>query len=232
MLLSRHFVFVHIPKTGGTFIRERLREHAPPDWQVVVRPGHWESVDIPQEYKGLPIVAFVRNPWDFYVAWYQFIKISYEKIIASIPSMQDEATRERALADASPVFYAVSAGGRNDFGTTLRNIMNLDYCRAHDVGGLSGFLAQATGAGLRGIELGAENIKIGRMENLRGDLLAILDSLHVPMTSKLRAAIMQDPPLNVRPRSGRYQDWYNQELQDLVAHKDRALIRRFNYNFD
>ncbi|MCA8950006.1 MAG: hypothetical protein KDE27_10920 [Planctomycetes bacterium] len=74
MILTRHFVFVHVPKTGGNFVREVLEQHAPPDWQVRRLDDHLTCRDVPPSHAALPRLAFVRNPFAWYVSWYHFQK--------------------------------------------------------------------------------------------------------------------------------------------------------------
>ncbi|NUM44731.1 MAG: sulfotransferase family 2 domain-containing protein [Anaerolineales bacterium] len=91
------FVFVHIPKTGGTFVAQVLRDLYTPGW---IRPIFWRKVyfrltntflartglpaphveldkhapcrAIPARYASLPIVSCMRNPFDWYVSNYRF----------------------------------------------------------------------------------------------------------------------------------------------------------------
>ena len=55
MFLTRHFVFVHIPKTGGNFVRELLEQHAPEDWQVQRLEDHLTYEHIPASHRDLPL---------------------------------------------------------------------------------------------------------------------------------------------------------------------------------
>ena len=91
MIIADDFVFVHQPKTGGTFVREAL-------WEVsrreerrlprglfqrlgLVRPRyayaetesyHGTCHEIPPAHRGKKILSIVRNPFDFYVSFYHF----------------------------------------------------------------------------------------------------------------------------------------------------------------
>jgi hypothetical protein len=50
LLLCKYFVFIHLPRTGGTFIRETLAKHLPGNWEVIVNPGHATVHEIPAKY--------------------------------------------------------------------------------------------------------------------------------------------------------------------------------------
>jgi hypothetical protein len=70
MLVTDDFVFLHVPKTGGTFIQTVLRAHLP-----VVDHGldlHASHANLAEPWRDLPGFYVVRNPWDWYVSWYHW----------------------------------------------------------------------------------------------------------------------------------------------------------------
>ena len=71
MVITKHFVFLHMPKTGGTFVEKACGAHLPREWIATTslhRHAPWE--EIPERYQGLPVFFLVRNPWDWYVSWF------------------------------------------------------------------------------------------------------------------------------------------------------------------
>lgn len=76
MIFANDFVVLHLPKTGGTFVRtmmERLAAEAP---DLGIDPGlslrHAGVKRIPPEHRGKPIVTAVRHPLDHHVSRYHF----------------------------------------------------------------------------------------------------------------------------------------------------------------
>jgi hypothetical protein len=71
MFATPYFVFVHVPKTGGNFVRTFAGRHFEILWTSDL-PGksqqHVAYDELPPEYRELPAVSFVRNPWDHYVS--------------------------------------------------------------------------------------------------------------------------------------------------------------------
>ena len=66
MLVTTEFALIHIPKTGGTFLSEAIKRTC----EVLHEDLHCPYSEIPRDYRPLPAVAFVRNPWDWYVSWW------------------------------------------------------------------------------------------------------------------------------------------------------------------
>jgi hypothetical protein len=90
MILTDDFVFIHEPKTGGTFVTEMLsRIYEPVTDQGVFKRAlrrmyrgvkkplldvlkHGTCRDIPDSHRDKPILATIRNPYDRYVSQYEF----------------------------------------------------------------------------------------------------------------------------------------------------------------
>lgn len=91
MLITDKFVFLHQPKTGGTFVIDVLlrihgvawnarrignktnRAYETPYGELIARgPKHCGCADIPEGHKDKMVLATVRNPFDRYVSLYEF----------------------------------------------------------------------------------------------------------------------------------------------------------------
>lgn len=97
MVLTDRFVYIHMPKTGGTFVTEsllRLHDAAgdpraaggfvrsllnsiasrsgPYGRAVDVEPKHGTCHQIPRRHRHKQILSSVRNPYDWYVSQYEF----------------------------------------------------------------------------------------------------------------------------------------------------------------
>jgi len=65
MLVTEKFVFVHLPRTGGTFVSDIINKFFPSAREI----GHHLPIGLlPREFSHLPILGTVRNPWEFYVS--------------------------------------------------------------------------------------------------------------------------------------------------------------------
>ena len=101
MIATDRFVYVHLHKSGGSFINECLLRFFPDARQLGY---HLPLSLLPAPLRGLPVLGFVRSPWSYYVSWYAF---------------QSQRPRPNAL------FRCVSDDGALDFKASVRNLLGL-----------------------------------------------------------------------------------------------------------
>jgi hypothetical protein len=247
VLIHDRFVFIHVPKTGGTFLRHMLKEELPDCYPLGEDDGRvhhgWDR--IPDEAQGRPVLAFVRNPWDWYVSWYSFA--------VGIPPERFDQARMRPLyrrlfADESNGSGRPSPGnGRNpanDFAITVKRA-----CTGIVDGGdpaelaplVDGFdLAQPLLEGRDfysarlqftvGDAFDSELATIGRYESLLDDLEAFFEKIELKLPAGAMERIRAKERRNTS-QHGHYRDYYDEELRDLVGSSCRGLIERFDYSF-
>ena len=229
MIVTDRFVFLHLHKSGGTFVNEGLLRHVPSAREIGYHlPRHMA----PPDAAGLPMLGLVRNPWSYYVSWHAF-----------------QADR----AQPNALYRVASDGGRRDFKGTILALLDL----ASDEASLAHLLAvmpQAYGnrginlpgfalAGIRGTGLGFYSylyhymygpddgsVSVRRMENLRDELPAMLEATGTPLGTELRTYIADAEPRNTT-RHARYTDCYDDELRARVAERDASIIARHGYRF-
>ena len=123
MILTPKFVYIHLPKTGGTFVSSVLG-------RLMRRKGYWARVrnrlagkqfinenqhgtcvEIPASHRHLPIVSCVRNPYDRFVSIYHFRKRKGgPDFVPKEPDGTGAARREATFADYIEAFTARYAG--------------------------------------------------------------------------------------------------------------------------
>ncbi len=91
MIATDHIVFLHLHKSGGTFVNEGLLRFVP---EARIVGYHLPRHLIPRSLAHLPVVGLVRNPWSYYVSWYSF---------------------QKKMPQPNPLFRVLSNGGRFDF---------------------------------------------------------------------------------------------------------------------
>jgi hypothetical protein len=229
VIVTSRFVFLHLHKSGGTFVNRFLLKHFP---DAVVVGYHLPLSALPAEFGQRPVFGLVRNPWDYYVSWYAF---------------------QQTLAQPNVLFLAASDDGRLGFNDTIRNLVRLgeDPARlARVAAGLpTSFtnrginLTRACIASLAGSPLGfyswlfdrmygaAARVEVGRMETLRTDLRQFLFAQAVPLDPAMNTFLDHQPPLNASEHPARGA-LYEPSLVALVGARDRPVIDRFQYQFD
>ena len=239
MIATGRFVYIHLHKSGGSFVNECVTRYFADARQLGY---HWPLALLPRELRALPLLGFVRNPWSYYVSWYAF---------------QAQRPRPNAL------FRSVSDDGTLDFNASVRNLLDLgnDGARLdrllsalpdrYDEAGFGLNLPRSALAPIRGSGLGfysflfrhmytlaAEpdgateiDLTIGRCETLRADLLAFFRKTGVDVTPEMLEFVQTAPPRNASVH-GDWRDYYDRELAGLVASRDASVIERFGYGFE
>jgi len=71
MIVTDGFVFLHLHKSGGSFVNEFLKRFYPSAREIGY---HLPWSLVPESHADLPALGLVRNPWSYYVSWYTFQK--------------------------------------------------------------------------------------------------------------------------------------------------------------
>lgn len=227
MIVTEKFVYLHLHKSGGTFVNECLMRFCP---GAQMLGYHLPRSMIPREFAHLPVLGFVRNPWSYYVSWFAF---------------------QSQMAQPNALFRVASENRSQDFSGTLRNLLalgsgseKLDILltilpKSYGNHGLNlpGFALapiRDSGHGLYSYLFyymyGSDTLKttIGRVDNLRNDLLHFLDGIEGALNPPLRDFIEQAAPRNATSHNA-FADYYSAETAALVAEHDRLLVERFDY---
>ncbi len=236
MIITESFVFMHMHKTGGQTLNEIILRSDPAAQQAGY---HYPISKIPRRSASLPIIGFVRNPWDWYVSWYAFnVK----------PGTQN------------PLFDVVSEDGRASFAKTAKNLATLGSdsetgvrMRNRLIDELPDTLEDNLGVGLTRDSVAAlancqygyyswlfdrmigsaplRQRHVGRFENLAGDFLEIIKSLQVKRIGLFQDELTKQERRNTSGRS-HYSHYYDDELLTLIGEQEKRLINEFEYRFE
>lgn len=229
MIVTDRFVFLHLHKSGGSFVNRFLLDSLPSARQVGYHLPHQH---IPEPARALPILGTVRNPWDYYVSWYSF---------------------QQAKAAPNALFALASDDRRLGFAGTIGNLMRLGEdarlldewsSRLPDVAPNRGInLARADVAPLRESGVGFYSFLYRRMYGdlsrttlletgrLRAGLQEFLAGVGIDVTPSMQAWLVRQPPINASAHAP-YGDFYDAALRELVATKDADIIHRHGFAFD
>ncbi len=229
MITTERFVFLHLHKSGGTFVNECLLRFLPDARHVGY---HLPRTMIPPDAAHLPVLGFVRNPWSYYVSWYTF---------------QSERPHPNFL------FRILSDDGQLDFQHTVRNMLNLSagsirldmvmrsLPKSYSNQGLN--LPDFALAPIRNTRLGfytylyrylyvggAKPVTVARLEELRDELIPMLASVGQSVSEEMRIFVEKESPRNTSDHTA-YTEYYDDSLRDLVAERDAEVIKRHGYRF-
>ena len=214
MILSRGrgYLFIHIPKTGGTSMALALEARAMKDdimlgdtpkalkrrgkvQGIATRGRLWKHSTLAdleglvgaEELPSLFKFTLVRNPWDRMVSYYHWLR--------------EQSFDHPSVALAQAVEFA-------DF------VRDPGTGRQFRQSPASQYMTDA--AGLEQCDLYL------RLEHFRDDVVAL--ERHLGFAISL-------PQANISPREGDYRDYYTPGLRDLVATLCAEDIARFGYRF-
>jgi hypothetical protein len=231
MIVTDKFVFVHLPRSGGTFVSEVIRKFFPSAHEIGY---HLPRTLLPTEYSHLPILGAVRNPWEFYVSWYHHV---WPRDAVSV--LISWVTENGRLGFMGAMRNALNLGVNDekldiliemlpeevDYGK--RNIPNITKDAMRTVRG--------TGVGYYTFRFhhlfgNADDVFVCRLETLRQDLVSFFERIGAA-TDELRDYVLRSDKQNISEHL-HYSTYYTPELAELVSIRDRQLIERFGYVFE
>ncbi len=224
MILTPRFVFIHLHKSGGTFVNETLLAFVPGAQKI----GHHAPASLlPASHAGLPVLGVIRNPWEYYVSWFTF---------------QSERR--------TYVWQAFSEDGKLDFEATTRRMLRagendalIDRLIEHAPVAFPHRQMNLTKAcieGMRGQPHGWYTFLFQRMyadlpvhflrkENLREGLLDFLRR-HGFDTPAIEQHVRHAPPVNTTAHAP-YRNYYCAALARLLEDREQEVVGRFGYTF-
>jgi chondroitin 4-sulfotransferase 11 len=231
MLISteKKFLFFHIQKTAGSSVARLLKSQAPDTRPFLGQHDHalWVKKHLASEWDDYYKFAFVRNPWDRLVSWYQMIRhdgrllpwykrLSYEMIRKSgkvFPSSQRFLQKKHY----KPLWQYVLRNS-SEFDQFLFNCTDI----LDDVDGKRSFMYNQLDY------IADENGEIivdfvGKYENLAHDISAVLKALRVENRPL--------PHVN-KSQHRHYSEYYTEETKNLVAERYSRDIKFFGYQFE
>lgn len=231
MIVTEKFVFVHLPRSGGTFISEVIRKFFPSAHEIGY---HLPRTLLPEEYRHLPVLGAVRNPWEFYVSWYCHVW------------PRDAATT---------LVSWMNENGKLDFIGTTRNALNLgvnnqrldvliemlpehvDYRKRNIPNITKEDMRRVRGSGVGYYTFRfnhlfgrTDDVFVCRQETLRQDLIRFFEKIGAA-TDELSDYVLHSDKKNIAEHL-HYSSYYTPEVAELVAIRDRSLIERFGYVFE
>lgn len=238
MIVTEHFVYIHTSRSAGTFLNKLILENVP-GAHMIRYHGHLR--DLPEEFSHLPVIGFVRNPWDWYVSMfcdyrrkrqyvYQVVSdrgtLDFKATISRFLNLGDNSNQSKRLLDQLSKIAPAAMSAQIP---RLRRLPGLRSEHFENYAGDQGYyswLFQLMYESAR-----THRIHIGRFENLREETLRLFEQTGTPITKRITAYLENTGVMNSSPRPETYIGGYTPELEHLVAEKDAYLIDQFSYVF-
>lgn len=210
MLISDDFIFAHLPKTGGVFLQSVIKAHFPVMQEWAGNHSHHSIEFLPEEHRHKPIFAILRNPWDWYLSWFTYClehgnnQEFLQNYVAGEQAFKHTITRLLRPSHSDPDITEFMA---------TQNIGLFEMHRFH----------------ILDLECTCYDISYGKLEDLAADFLDFLNNKKIAAPGGLSAALHGRPKNTTR--HGARSDYYDEGLANLVAMKERRIIRTCNYLF-
>jgi hypothetical protein len=231
MIVTDKFVFVHLPRSGGTFVTGVIKKFFPSAHEI---GHHLPREFLPKEYSHLPVLGTVRSPWEFYVSLYHYV---WPRDAGSI--LVSWMTENGTLGFEGSIRNLLSLGVNSERLDVLIEMLpeHIDYRKRHVPGVTKDAMSKVRGTGVGYYTLRfnqmfgiADDMFFCRLETLRQDLVAFFDRIGVA-TDELRDYVLLLDKKNTADHL-HYSTYYTPDLVDLVSLRDRQLIERFGYVFE
>jgi hypothetical protein len=228
MIVCSKFVFLHLHKSGGTFVNQMIANCIPYARQIGY---HLPYRELPLGFQRRPVLGTVRNPWSYYVSWYHF---------------------QACMDNPNALFRIMSNDNTLDFTGTVTNLVRLhedpervaalaqrlpDEFLNHGLNLTRECINAISGSGLgffaflyQRLYQGAREPVILKMESLRDSLKVFLEQYAVEPSARLNAFIDQTPRLNTS-QHGDYRTYYTAPLKRLIEEADSMVIDTHEYTF-
>lgn len=217
MILDDKCVILHMPKTGGVFIRLLLEKYYGD--QVRLASGktfddrsapwaqHHSLDDVPPESADLPVFGFIRNPWDWYVSWYHFFT-SYEHRPPHFITVSKDKTLDFAGFMENLYGYPPDSEEYvyNSFSANYFDIFSCTPDRPRN-----------------------DRVEMGRYETIHADLRRFLATVGVGREC------LEDIEGFSRMNNSKHQHYstyYTESVADQVYEHDRAVIDAYGYQLE
>lgn len=224
MIRTENACYLHMPKNGGTWLREVL---AP---VTLSYSGH----DIPNNLPNKNVFSIVRNPWHWYVSWYNFLVHGSDRWA---PSLSNPAFKPFNKLPSFEEIIVMLCNPSKEYKKSTYLYSRLKLMTNHD-----DLISKNTiDIGSRWIDSDLSfyqfrmntflerSTRIGKLENIKEDLITTTIE-YGDYTKEVAFLIEKHPRVNYSNEVD-YRSYYNTETAELVYDTHRPIIDRFGYEF-
>lgn len=228
MIVTDEFVFLHLEKCGGNFIKKWLKEAF--NYEKVAGREHRGLVKKPQ---GKLVIGGIRNPFEWYVSCYHYMvdrgginEPRYREHFRNGPTFED-------FMDSC--FYG------DDFIDDYNDLVPYRHMQRLGVGYMTYEFLKILG----GVTV-SDFIKINhtpdimnysmvdefyRTESLREDVERIFRE-HFRIEQEKVTQLYNIKRTHVTKKDKSYKEYYNDEYRELIEEREGQILNHFGYNYE
>ena len=236
MIITKYFVYIHTSRTAGTFLNKLILDHVP---GAKMLQYHGQLRDLPRTFSHLPVIGFVRNPWDWYVSMYfdyrrkqQYVfeiiseggVAGFEKTVTRFLSLGDKSAQSKKLLGQLVKTAPTTISEQTPPGLRNPGLLSEHFANFPENLGYYSWLTK-----LMYESKIAHRVHFGRFEDLRAQALHLLTITGTPITEGITSYLGNTGVMNSSPRPKDFMGAYPPKLEQLVADKEKYLIDLFDY---
>jgi len=222
MILHKDFIFVHLQRTGGTFVSDYLLHNI--ENTVKHDSSSHEAVF---NYRSDPTIKFgyIRNPYDWYLSLWSFTRKEYSEYAKSL--FRDAKCRYDINLWIKSLFNNYS---------NLYPTLNLLKANSLDIGlftfkYLCLFYHKDVFSDISNYKKYLLLDKVLLFENLRDELRNFFDENIFKLNDSQVNELYKYEKINISEHRKYTEGYYNKEVIDLLKYKDRIIFNEYNYEF-
>jgi hypothetical protein len=234
MFETDNIIFIHFPKTAGTFVHNFIKDQCQTKPEII--KNTFKSYGLPNKHSTISIenkkklnkhvLGIIRNPFDLYVSWYTWSFTSrriftlWKKDI--FKEYRDVKSFRKWLKLAlTKHFYNTQIPKNYDEDIDTKNYIDLDI----------GYL---TWLFLKMYYWSDFNFLANSKLNYIADSYVKTETLYDDLSNYFsfeKKVFDEYQKINKTKRHTDYRKYYDDELKELVYYKDRYLFNKFDYVF-
>jgi hypothetical protein len=236
MIVSNNAVFLHIPKTGGIWVRRAIESD---ENAKLARAGSADAdhrLSIPTELLDRKVFVFVRNPWAWHVSLYNYLsegshllgafstrEPSFEEFLFNITHPTTEFKKKMLVVDKLEMMMKLKFANK-------QSLVAEQISGNHTYELFNMWQESAEGMFQLAVDVyTAKAHQVGKTETLAYDLKCMLQSVG-DLTDTVANKIDALAPVNTG-RLVDYRTFYTHEMQQWVATSANRMIEQYQYKF-
>lgn len=221
MVVTPSATFMHLPKCAGTFLRNAIKPIIDNEY------AHALSFNAPEDR---PIFGFVRNPWDWYYSWFNFINngsttyndLGFEATRTAMGNVSYEKYVEMCTNPTNKFKEKAYKIAKNNPKSIMGRLSNLHILSSW-VDSDESYYSHLYTCYLGGID------KVGKKETIREDLKSMLLSVDL-LTVDLSNHIDTIPRANLSHYSEKNE--VNDSVIHMIAESEKKIVNMYGYEFN